>query len=137
MKTDTLFYQIFQAFPDLLFKLLGTPAIPGYAFTSVEVKEKAFRFDGIFAPPATVPDAPIYFLEVQFQPNPNFYYEFISEICLYLNQQKPVQDWIAVAIFPNRSVDVKNLTSFQQDMVNLGRLVRVYLDDVQSLGYCG
>lgn len=130
MKTDTLFYQIFQTLPHLVFELLGRPVVAGYTFTSVEVKEKAFRFDGIFAPPPETVNHPIYFLEVQFQPDPNFYWEFISEICWYLNQQKPEQDWFAVAIFSSRAMDVKQLTPFQQDMVHLGRLVRIYLDEL-------
>ncbi len=102
MRTDTLFYQIFQTFPTLLFELLRRPPVPGYTFTSVEVKEKSFRFDGIFLPPPGNTDAPIYFLEVQFQPNPHFYAQFISEICLYLNQQKWEQEWVGVANFPTK-----------------------------------
>ena len=52
MHTDTIFYQIFLTFHSLLFELLGQPIenAEGYQFTSVEVKEKAFRFDGIFRP---------------------------------------------------------------------------------------
>jgi len=48
MHTDTIFYQIFLTFHTLLFELLGQPTenAEGYNFTSVEVKEKAFRFDG-------------------------------------------------------------------------------------------
>ncbi|PLS67382.1 MAG: hypothetical protein CV045_13910, partial [Cyanobacteria bacterium M5B4] len=72
LKTDTLFYKIFQTFPQLVFQLLDRDVVPGYAFTSVEVKEKSFRFDGIFMPPIDAVNEPIYFIEVQFQPNPNF-----------------------------------------------------------------
>ena len=52
MRTETIFYQLFQTFPTLLMELLGEdPAsIASYQFTSVEVKEKAFRFDGVFLP---------------------------------------------------------------------------------------
>ena len=59
MRTDTIFYQLFQTFNTLLFELLNLPVEDGYKFVSVEVKEKAFRFDGIFAPDST--DKPIYF----------------------------------------------------------------------------
>jgi predicted transposase YdaD len=53
MRTDTIFYQLFQTFDTLLFELIGEPIenAVGYKFESVEVKEKAFRFDGIFYPP--------------------------------------------------------------------------------------
>ena len=60
MRTDTLFYQLFNAFHSLLFELIERPIseAEGYEFSSVEVKEKAFRFDGILIPKAK--DKPIY-----------------------------------------------------------------------------
>jgi len=60
MHTDTIFYQIFLTFHSLLFELLGQPIenAEDYQFTSVEVKEKAFRFDGIFMPDSA--EKPIY-----------------------------------------------------------------------------
>ncbi|MCA1904176.1 MAG: Rpn family recombination-promoting nuclease/putative transposase, partial [Cyanobacteria bacterium KgW148] len=129
MKTDTLFYKIFQTFPQLVFQLLDRDVVPGYAFTSVEVKEKGFRFDGIFAPPPASSE-PIYFIEVQFQFNPDFYWQFLSEIFLYLNQQKPQQNWQAAAIFPSARQDVKELASIHQELINSGRVVRIYLDEI-------
>jgi hypothetical protein len=98
----------------------------------VEVKEKSFRFDGIFMPPPDRPTEPIYFIEVQFQPNANFYRAFLSEIFLYLNQQQVNLDWIAVAIFPNRKIDISNLTAVQEEMVTSGRIVRIYLDEIND-----
>ena len=73
------------------------------------MKEKAFRFDGIFMPDSG--EKPIYFVEVQFQPKQEFYWEFITEINIYLNQYKPQQDWQAVALFAKRSLDVEVLTN--------------------------
>ncbi|QYX30576.1 Rpn family recombination-promoting nuclease/putative transposase [Sphaerospermopsis torques-reginae] len=132
MHTDTIFYQIFLTFHTLLFELLGEPPenAEGYKFTSVEVKEKAFRFDGIFMPDSG--EKPIYFVEVQFQPKPEFYWEFITEINIYLNQYKPQQDWQAVALFAKRSLDVEVLTNYQQELVNSGRIKRIYLDEIPS-----
>ncbi len=132
MKTDTLFYQVFQTFPQLVFQLLDRSVIPGYAFTSVEVKEKSFRFNGIFTPPPDRPTEPIYFIEVQFQPNANFYRASLSEIFLYLNQQQVSFDWIAVGIFPNRKTDISNLTAGQEEMIATGRIVRIYLDEIND-----
>ena len=130
MHTDTIFYQIFLTFHTLLFELLGQPRenAQGYNFTSVEVKEKAFRFDGIFMPDTV--EKPIYFVEVQFQPKPDFYWELITEINIYLNQYKPQQDWQAVALFAKRSLDVEVLTPYQQEFVNSGRIKRIYLDEI-------
>ena len=74
MRTDTIFYQLFLTLDGLLFELLGEPIedAKNYQFISVEVKEKAFRFDGIFMP--NEEHKPIYFVEVQFQNKPNFYW---------------------------------------------------------------
>ena len=105
MRTDTIFFQLFQTFDSLLFELVGLPpeTASGYRFTSVEIKEKAFRFDGIFMPEAL--DKNIWFVEVQFQKRAEFYWEFIGEIFLYLSQYKPKHDWQAVAIFAKRSIE--------------------------------
>ncbi|MBE9252158.1 DUF2887 domain-containing protein [Dolichospermum sp. LEGE 00240] len=42
MKTDSLFYRLFQTFPPLLFDLLKfTPVNSNYKFKSVEIKQPA------------------------------------------------------------------------------------------------
>ena len=132
MRTDTIFYQLFLTFHSLLFELLGEPIenADDYQFISAEIKEKAFRFDGIFIPDQK--DKPIYFVEVQFQNKPDFYWEFIAEINLYLNQYKPVQDWKAIALFAQRRFEVKSLSIFQQELINNGRIIPLYLDEVRS-----
>ncbi|MDB9524981.1 DUF2887 domain-containing protein, partial [Oscillatoria sp. CS-180] len=45
MKTDSLFYSLFQTSPSVFFELIGQPAAnaAGYRFASVEVKQTAFR----------------------------------------------------------------------------------------------
>jgi predicted transposase/invertase (TIGR01784 family) len=131
MRTDTIFYQLFLTFPTLLFEIIEKPLADSeyYQFTSEEIKEKSFRFDGIFMPNRN--DKPIYFVEVQFQNKPDFYWEFISEINLYLNQYKPAQDWKAVALFAQRSFEIENLTLYQQEFINNGRIIRIYLDELR------
>jgi len=128
MKTDTLFYQLFQSFHSLLFELIERPIIEaeGYQFSSVEVKEKAFRFDGIFIPATN--DKPFFLIEVQFQPKEDFYWEFLSEIFLYLNQYRPKQEWQAVAIFARRSFEPE-IPNHVREIIASNRIVRVYLDD--------
>jgi predicted transposase/invertase (TIGR01784 family) len=115
-----------------LFELLGQPLSEAddYQFTSEEIKEKAFRFDGIFIP--NCEDKLIYFVEVQCQPKPDFYWELLAEINIYLNQFKPVQDWKAVALFADRRFEVKNLTPYQQELVNSDRIIRIYLDELPT-----
>ncbi|MEA5479551.1 Rpn family recombination-promoting nuclease/putative transposase [Pseudanabaena galeata UHCC 0370] len=128
MKTDTLFYQLFQSFHTLLFELIDRPIsdAEGYQFSTAEIKEKAFRFDGIFIP--TTNDKPIFFLEVQFQPKTDFYWEFLSEIFLYLNQFRPSNKWQAVAIFAKRNCEPE-IVDHVQEMITSNRIIRVYLED--------
>ena len=132
MRTDTIFYQLFLTFNSLLFELLGESVDDAahYQFISAEIKEKAFRFDGIFMPDRE--DKPLYFAEVQFQNKPDFYWEFIAEINLYLNQYKPVQDWKAIALFAQRRFEVASLTIYQRELINSGRIIPLYLDEVRS-----
>lgn len=129
MRTDTIFFQLFQTFDNLLFELVGLPpeAAEGYHFTSVEIKEKAFRFDGIFVPDSL--DKNLWFVEVQFQKRAEFYWEFIGEIFLYLSQYKPEHDWQAVAIFAKRSIETEPPKQFRELFAS-DRIVRVYLDEL-------
>ena len=47
MKTDTIFYSLFQAFPSIFFELINQPPTEAgtYEFTSREVKQLAFRLE--------------------------------------------------------------------------------------------
>ncbi|MFN9018028.1 MAG: Rpn family recombination-promoting nuclease/putative transposase [Pseudanabaena sp.] len=131
MRTDTLFFQLFQTFHTLLFELIDRPIseAEGYKFSSAEIKEKAFRFDGIFMPTAN--DKPIFLAEVQFQPKEDFYSEFLAEIFLYLNQYRPIQDWQAIAIFARHNSE-PTPDKFCQELITLGRIKRVYLEDLRQ-----
>jgi predicted transposase/invertase (TIGR01784 family) len=132
MRTDTIFYQLFLLFDGLLFELLGEPPenAKGYRFSSVEVKEKAFRLDGIFIPDQD--DKLLYFAEFQFQLKPDFYWEFLSEITIYLNQYRPSQDWRAVALFPHPSFEPKQLTKYHQELIDSQRILRIYLNELSE-----
>ncbi len=101
----------------------------GYQFTSAEIKELAFRFDGIFLPDK--PDKHIWFVEVQFQKVEEFYRQFITEIMLYLNQYAPVQDWRAVAIFPNRSTEPPRFLHYSELFAS-ERVKVVYLNEIEA-----
>jgi predicted transposase YdaD len=67
MRRDTIFYQLFRQSPTLLFDLISQPPknAQQYIFDSIEVKETAFRIDGVFIPPNR--SGIVYFCEVQFQ----------------------------------------------------------------------
>ncbi|MGK7871947.1 MAG: Rpn family recombination-promoting nuclease/putative transposase, partial [Xenococcaceae cyanobacterium] len=94
MKTDTIFYRLFQSFPNIFFELLNYPAQEAqvYQFSSVEIKQLAFRIDGVFLPSSDAPEKPIYFAEVQFQADAQFYSRFFAEIFLYLDKTELTND---------------------------------------------
>ncbi|MBR8826984.1 MAG: Rpn family recombination-promoting nuclease/putative transposase [Gomphosphaeria aponina SAG 52.96 = DSM 107014] len=129
MKTDTLFYQLFQTFPELVFELINQPYQEGYEFSSREIKELSRRFDGIFMPKEGIVDQPIYFVEVQFQPKADFYWRFFTEVMIYLGQYQPVNDWMAIAIFAQKSLDPTVPHQYRSFLLN-GQLIRVYLDEL-------
>lgn len=129
MKTDTIFYSLFQLFPELLFDLLGedTTQAEKYEFSSREVKEVARRLDGLFIPNSDRFSDLLYFVEVQFQFNPDFYWRLFIEICAYLGQYKPLNNWQAVAIFASRSLEPEFPPHYQ----GLRPQVQVvYLDEI-------
>lgn len=130
MKTDSLFYRLFQTLPDLLFELIDQ--VPdhadAYRFISVELKETAFRLDGVFAPPADQPTWPLFFIEVQFQLDPDFYARLFAEIFLYLRQHRPVHPWRAVVLYPSRAVDPGEHPHYRA-LLHSDEVVRVYLDE--------
>ncbi|NET90178.1 MAG: Rpn family recombination-promoting nuclease/putative transposase [Kamptonema sp. SIO1D9] len=106
MKTDTIFYEIFKEFPQIFFELIGKPETNTnrYQFQSPEVKQLNFRLDGIFLPSLDYPTEPIYFVEVQFYKDEDFYDRFFASIFLYFSQAKPINsDWYAVVIYDKRS----------------------------------
>ncbi|MBP0020528.1 MAG: Rpn family recombination-promoting nuclease/putative transposase [Cyanobacteria bacterium SBLK] len=133
MKTDSIFYQLFQTFPTLLFELIGeTPEREDeYQFLSQEVKELSRRFDGLFLPPSTSQEDPIYFVEVQIRPKDDFYWRFFAEIFVYLGQYQPQQDWCAVALFGDRKAD-PSLPRAYRGLRQSQQLKVLYLDELEA-----
>ncbi len=133
MKTDTIFYRLFQSFPSIFFELINQPpeAANAYQFSSVEVKQLSFRIDGVFLPVSNAPSPPIYFVEVQFQPDPKFYSRFFTEIFLYLDKTKLSNNWRGVIVYPTRSIDTGE-TERYIELLNPQRVRRIYLDELGS-----
>ncbi|MGG6263992.1 Rpn family recombination-promoting nuclease/putative transposase [Leptolyngbya sp. AN03gr2] len=99
-----------------------------YAFTSQEVKQTAFRIDGIFMPPLRLRQFPIYFVEAQaYREEDNFYYRFFGEIHLYLKDYQPAHPWQAVVIFTEKRFD-PGLPACYSEYDNNPRLQRLYLN---------
>ncbi|QDZ40713.1 Rpn family recombination-promoting nuclease/putative transposase [Euhalothece natronophila Z-M001] len=133
MKTDSLFYRLFQIRPQLFFELLSgsSQADCNYQFTSVEVKQLAFRIDGIFFPSSGNKKDPFYVVEVQFQPDEQLYSRIFSELFLYIKQYQPVHPWRVVVIYPTRSVE-RNSEPHFQPLLNLEQVRRIYLDELEE-----
>ena len=67
MKNDTLFYRLFQRRPALALELLGLQySNDSYRFSSEEIKQTAFRIDGLFTPITDNLEQPVIFAEVQY-----------------------------------------------------------------------
>ncbi len=132
MKTDTLFYRLFQRAPKLVLELLGLNyASDSYCFSSEELKQTAFRIDGLLKPLSTDPEQPLIFIEVQYQPDHDFYGRLFSEITLYLYLNKPKRNWLALVIYPHRGIEKSTSIEFLP-FLNSPQLHRIYLDDYQN-----
>ena len=132
MKTDTLFYRLFQRAPKLALELLGLNyAGDSYCFSSEELKQTAFRIDGLLKPLGTDPEQPLIFIEVQYQPDHDFYGRLFSEITLYLYLNKPKRNWLALVIYPHRGIEKSTSIEFLP-FLNSPQLHRIYLEDYQN-----
>lgn len=132
MRTDSLFYRLFQRMPELVLTIAGldVPA-EGYCFQSVEIKQTAFRLDGILWPPEGDARRPRIYVEVQFRADEGFYPRFFSEIFLHLRQHPTPGPWLAVVIYPERSVERAGASSFRS-LLQLPEVQRVYLEDFSA-----
>lgn len=104
----------------------------------MELKQTAFRIDGVFLPVPNLREHPIYFLEVQFQKDPEFYARFFCEIFLYLRLYAPTKAWRAVVLFPRRSLEPTEVEAYRV-LLESSQVTRLYLNELgdaaeQSLG---
>ncbi|MDZ8028255.1 MAG: Rpn family recombination-promoting nuclease/putative transposase [Nostoc sp. DedQUE11] len=132
MKRDSIYYQIFKRFPGLLFELVDDPPAQAqnYRFESVEVKETAFRIDGVFLPPEGATSKVIFFAEVQFQKDEALYHRFFTELLMYLNRNRSqYDDWFCVVIFSSRSLEPSDRKT-HRIFLNSDQVQRIYLDEL-------
>ncbi|MBE9225800.1 Rpn family recombination-promoting nuclease/putative transposase [Phormidium sp. LEGE 05292] len=135
MRRDSIFYQLFQQWPELLFELLDNPPAnaQSYRFDSVAVKEPKFEIDGVFLPPESETPGVVYFCEVQFQKDEQLYERLFGELFLYFYRNRDrFDDWQAVVIYPSRSTE-QSQTRPYQDLLNGDRVHRVYLNEVGEM----
>jgi predicted transposase/invertase (TIGR01784 family) len=130
MRRDTIFYQLFLRFPQLLFELL--PSIPtdasSYTFEAIEVKETSFRTDGVWMPPTPVGTA--YFAEAQFQPDEVFYERMNAEISIFTYRNRDrCSSWQGIVLFPSRTLQQTSLTMVSH-LLDSGKIIPIYLDEL-------
>jgi predicted transposase/invertase (TIGR01784 family) len=132
MKTDTIFYALFQSAPGIFFELMGrSPDLAqDYDFRSIEVKQTAFRIDGVMLPKRI--DDTVYFGEVQFQKDEQLYHRFFAELFLYLEQFPQTQDWRGLLIYPRRSLQPKSSRLFEEPLAGM-RVRQVFLDELDGV----
>jgi len=131
VKTDSLFYRIFQTAPAIFFELIGQPTQEGYQFQSVELKQTAFRIDGVFLPPPEATNPTVYFVEVQFQKDPLLYHRLFAEVFLFLAQNPTTVNWQAVAIYPNISLEPEE-THLYRTLLESSQVQRIYLNELSG-----
>ncbi len=103
MKTDKLFYRIFQELPGLAAELLGgLPDSAVLEFSAPVVKDSEFRLDGLLTP--AEPTLPLIFLEAQMQPDERFLRRYFASLFLYLAQQPQERDWRGLLLVASRSI---------------------------------
>ncbi len=129
MKTDSLFYRLFQEHPEVVFELAEwpLPADAGYTLQAEEVKQTSFRLDGVLTPAGVDPTLPLVFIETQFQ-RKAFYPRWFSEIFLYLYRRNIERPWRAVVIFPNRAAEMEPSPAYRT-LLDFPWIQRVYLED--------
>jgi len=130
MKSDPLFYELFQVRPQIFFELANiTPACP-YRFESITVKSTEKRIDGVLEP--SVSGQPIYFVEVQAKPDPQMYWRTVRETSLYFEQRPDLEDtdWYAYVIWLNKINDKGFKKTSIYDEQKVQRILSVHLIDI-------
>jgi predicted transposase YdaD len=130
MKTDPLFYELFQVRPQIFFEIAQiTPTCP-YRFESITVKTTEKRIDGVLEP--TVAGHPIYFVEVQAKPDEQMYWRTSREISVYFEQRPQLQntDWYGYVIWLDKADDKGFKKTHIYDEQKVQRILSVHLIDI-------
>jgi predicted transposase YdaD len=118
--SDKLFYWLFQQRAERLQPLVASllPRMEGYVFSAPVLKEREYRLDGLFLPPADQPELPALILEAQMGPDPEFLLRLNAETgCLLQQQQRqgrPIRQWQVVVICPSRQLNFGDPTPVQE-----------------------
>jgi predicted transposase YdaD len=90
----------------------------GYVFSAPVLKEREYRLDGLFLPPADQPEWPTLVLEAQMGPDPGFLLRLNAETACLLQQQqrqgRPIRQWQVVVICPSRELHFGDPTPVEE-----------------------
>jgi predicted transposase/invertase (TIGR01784 family) len=130
MKRDSLFFELFRDLPRGFFEVIGRGDVDPrqYELKAIEFKESAVRLDGVFLP-RTRDAGPAYIWEAQCYLSDKVYANLLSKIGRFLEHGDSNQSWVAVVIYPTRSLEQKNLEPYRC-LLNSDQLIRVYLDEL-------
>jgi len=118
--SDKLFYWLFQQHAERLQPLVATllPRMEGYVFSAPVLKEREYRLDGLFQPPADQTEWPALILEAQMAADPGFLLRLNAETGRLLQQQdrqgRPIRHWQVVVICPSRDLNFGDPTPVQE-----------------------
>ncbi len=136
MRRNTIFYKLFSQFPGLLFELMTEPPRQtlGYQFESIEVKETAFRIDGVFLPPDDANPKVVCFAEVQLQKDEALYDRFFAETAYFLRwAEGRYDDWRGVVISASRQLEPSK-AHLHRSLLAGPQMQRIYLHELSAAG---
>lgn len=135
MRRDSIFYKLFQQYPNLLFELLTNPPknASEYRFDSVAVKEPKFEIDGVFLPPEGENSGVVYFCEVQFQKDDLLYERIFAESYLYFYRNRSrFSNLQLVVIYPSRKTEQDDILPYISQL-NSPQVHRIYLNELGDI----
>lgn len=103
MKTDELFYELFQVEPKSLFRLVHLDVEGEYAFKSLTVKTTEKRIDGFCQRIDGI--GPNAFLEIQGYRDPKIYWRALRELGTYYEQSNDTRPFILIILFLDAQFD--------------------------------
>ena len=118
--SDKLFYWLFQQHAERLQPLVAEllPQMESYVFSAPVLKEREYRLDGLFLPPADQPELPVVILEAQMAADPDFLLRLNAETGRLLQQQqrqgRPIRHWQVVVICPSRELNFGDPTPVRE-----------------------
>jgi predicted transposase YdaD len=128
VKTDTLFYELFEFDPQSFFQLVQLDIDDEYVFESITIKTTEKRLDGFFK--GKKGKGPHVFLEVQGYDDPKIYWRLFRKIFTYYELKDDNTEFIAFVLFLDEKYDPGNFPLLCSPP---NHLIRVFLKELLKL----